>query len=67
MTKMSTKPPFDFAKMKEKAKKMSTDELRYAIKDIVETLKVYPNHPNEGWYQDEASTYRDELNKRADK
>lgn len=63
-----TKPPFDFAAMEAKARGMTTAELLHAIRDIQDTIKTFgQGHPNEGWYQDEASVYHDELRKRRGK
>jgi hypothetical protein len=54
--------------MQEKARGMTDEQLEYALKDIKETIKTLGReHPNEGWYLDEASTYGDELRRRRNK
>lgn len=51
----------DFVAKAKKAKTMSDDQLEYAIKDCMDCVK---KGIDQSYYQDEASVYRDELNKR---
>jgi len=64
------KPNFDFAAGAEKAKGMSDDALHYAILDIKKTLPAsrsldrQDGGDREGWYMDEASVYKAEIDRR---
>lgn len=62
---------YDFAAGKEKAKKMSSAELHYAIKDLKEVIEVQEKSSKEGastpklgYYHDELHTYLAELKER---
>jgi hypothetical protein len=51
----------DFADEREKAKRMDTESLFFALKDAIEASQV---SVNEGKYYDQASVYRRELENR---
>ena len=62
---------YDFISGEEKAKKMTTEELHYAIKDLKKTIEIQEQSrregghvPKLGYYWDEYHTYVQELNKR---
>lgn len=51
----------NFDREKAKAKKMTEDQLFFALKDAIEASQV---SPNAGKYYDQASVYREELRRR---
>ena len=62
---------YDFIRGEEKAKRMTEDELNFAIKDLKETIDIQEDSyrkgghtPKLGYYHDELHTYLKELNKR---
>ena len=64
---------YDFNAGNEKARNMSTEELRFALKDLKETIKIQEESakagmhtPKLGYYWDELSTYLGELKRRQD-
>lgn len=54
----------DWAGKKIMAKRMTDDELRFAIKDCLEAASCHPRDWQEGYYHDEASVYRAEQDRR---
>jgi hypothetical protein len=54
----------DHAVYMRKVKRMSPESLRWVIKDCREVFKVWPNHPNGGYYADEIGYCSDELKRR---
>ena len=61
---MSTIKTMDHAAYKKHVKKLSDSELRFTIKDAQNANKAMPDNPNCGYYQDEVSYCRAELNAR---
>ena len=47
-----------------KVKSLSTESLRFIIKDCKEAINAMPNNPKNGYYQDEIHYCVIELNKR---
>jgi len=54
--------PFEAGAKRWRAASMA--ELLYAVKDIREVIRVWPDHPNGGWYADELHTVGAEINRR---
>jgi hypothetical protein len=56
----------DFARWEREAKRLSTDSLRYVVKDCQEAAQAMRgwNPDREGFYLDQASTFGQELTKR---
>jgi len=60
-----TKGPYDFAAKKRQYKRLDDAALAFAAEDIRLTLVAWPDHPNAGWYADDAHTVAAEINRRA--
>ena len=60
---------FDFTAGTKRARAMSDDQLAFAVKDCIEARDAMKgwNPVQEGYYQDEASTYAQEIYRRAGK
>lgn len=54
----------DFPALEAKARKMSNDSLRFAIKDAAEAERANPEGYKAGFYLDEVNIYSDELARR---
>lgn len=61
----------NWTEVEARAKTMTDDELRYAIKDCREAAEAMGNEPrfgkDQGYYTDEGSVYAGELRRRAEK
>lgn len=63
-------PSIDWSSVEERAARMSDNALFYAIEDIKKTMPIarandrIDGGDREGWYSDETSIYRTELNRR---
>lgn len=47
-----------------KIKRLTYAELMFTIKDCRETLRIWPEHPNSGYYLDEIYYCSDEIKRR---
>jgi hypothetical protein len=54
----------DWNALAAKARGMTICALEYSIRDCVATIRAWPDGENAGYYSDEASIYRTELNRR---
>jgi hypothetical protein len=55
----------NFSALESKARSMTEDQLRYAMKDAREAERANPDGHKAGFYADEAHTYGDELARRS--
>ena len=60
-----TKGPYDFAARKAYYRKCTDESLAFATEDIRQVMAAWPDHPNGGWYADDAHTVAAEINRRA--
>ena len=61
---MKTKGNYDFTTKAREYRRLSDSALRFAARDIRETLRVWRDHPNAGWYADDLHTVAAEANRR---
>ncbi|MBW2636015.1 MAG: hypothetical protein JRC86_00565 [Deltaproteobacteria bacterium] len=61
---MNTKGPYNFNAKAAQYRAYNMDALHFAANDIRETLKVWPDHPNAGWYMDDLHTVTKEIGRR---
>jgi hypothetical protein len=59
-----TKEAYNFAAKRRQYRAATDASLAYAIEDIRKTLAAWPDHPNAGWYADDAHTVAAEINRR---
>ena len=54
------------AEYQKKIRKISDEALRFTIEDCQEALRIFPDNPKAGYYQDEIHYCLMELNRRAE-
>ena len=60
----TTTPQIDHAKYQRKVRNLSTESLRWTIKDCQEAIDALPDNPKNGYYQDEIHYCAQELTRR---
>jgi len=63
---IGTKQAYDFAAGKRRYAKYTMAQLRFAVEDIKQVTKVWPDHPNANWYADDLHTVVAEILRRTD-
>ena len=61
---LGSKGSYPFAAGAKRWRKATVAAMLYALADIRAVLQAWPDHPNSGWYADEAHTVNAELKRR---